>query len=478
MDERTNENTQQGNPRRRKRSQAQIFKEAYLPVIIAGVALILILIFIIGSITRAVQKSKIEKEASIAASESIAAEEARLDTLAQTLLAQAAPFAEAYEYEMALSILNTFDGDMSKYPDLAEKVAEYSSAKATMVAWTDPSKVPNLSFHLLMADPKRAFEHDEYGSAFNRNYVTTGECEKILQQLYDNGYVLVSLDDIVTTETTQSGATVYKAKTLYLPEGKKPIMLTQTNVNYNIYMVDGDGDKLPDKDGAGFASKLVLDASGKILCEMVDSEGNTVTGAYDLVPILDAFVEKHPDFSYKGAKAILALTGYNGLFGYRTYSGAEDDFGADAYNEAVAEATKVAAALRDSGYDFACYTYDNVPYGDYSESMVKNDLGSWVRECVPILGSVNIMAFAQQSDIAGSGNYSGEKYMALMEAGMRYYLGFCTNDRPWASFGPNYFRQGRILVTGSNMAHHANWFEGMFDAEQVLDMEARGEVPA
>jgi len=110
--------------------------------------------------------------------------------------------------------------------------------------------------------------------------------------------------------------------------------------------------------------------------------------------------------------------------------------------------------------------------------MVKNDLGSWVRECVPILGSVNIMAFAQQSDIAGSGNYSGEKYMALMEAGMRYYLGFCTNDRPWASFGPNYFRQGRILVTGSNMAHHANWFEGMFDAEQVLDMEARGEVPA
>ena len=41
-------------------------------------------------------------------------------------------------------------------------------------------------------------------------------------------------------------------------------------------------------------------------------------GKYDLVPILDRFVEEHPDFSYRGAKAILALTGYNGVLGYRT----------------------------------------------------------------------------------------------------------------------------------------------------------------
>lgn len=478
MEEQRNENTRPVNPRRRKRSQAQIFKEAYLPVIIAAIAAILVLVFIIGAISRSVQKNKAEKEASIAASESIATEEARLEAQAETLLAQAAPFASAYEYDMALSILNTFEGDISKFPALSAKITEYSTAKASLIAWTDPSKIINLSFHLLMADPERAFNHDEYGSAFNRNYVTTSECEKILQQLYDNGYMLVSLDDIVTPVTTQSGATAYKAKTLYLPEGKKPIMLTQTNVNYNIYMVDGDGDKLPDKDGAGFASKMILDGNGNVTCEMVDSTGATVTGAFDLVPILDAFVAKHPDFSYNGAKATLALTGYNGLFGHRTYSGAEDDFGEDAYNNAVTEATKIAAALRNNGYNLACYTYENVPYGEYSANMLKNDLNQWVRECLPILGSVDTMVFAQESDIAGSGDYSGDKYDALKEAGLRYYLGFCSNGTPWATVGADHFRQGRILVSGYNMTHHAEWFTDLFDPAQVLDTEVRGQIPS
>lgn len=43
-----------------------------------------------------------------------------------------------------------------------------------------------------------------------------------------------------------------------------------------------------------------------------------VTGAYDAVPRLDAFLEEHPDGCYKGARGIIALTGYNGILGYRT----------------------------------------------------------------------------------------------------------------------------------------------------------------
>ena len=50
MDEQRNEEIRPVNPRRRKRSKMQIFKEAYLPVVIAGAALLLIVIFIIGSI--------------------------------------------------------------------------------------------------------------------------------------------------------------------------------------------------------------------------------------------------------------------------------------------------------------------------------------------------------------------------------------------------------------------------------------------
>ena len=78
MDELTNEVNQAPVRRqRRKRSKFQIFKEAYLPFVIVLLAVILVITFIIGSVSRVNAKKKAEKEASIAASESVALEEAQ-----------------------------------------------------------------------------------------------------------------------------------------------------------------------------------------------------------------------------------------------------------------------------------------------------------------------------------------------------------------------------------------------------------------
>ena len=41
-------------------------------------------------------------------------------------------------------------------------------------------------------------------------------------------------------------------------------------------------------------------------------------GDYDVVPRMDSFIREHPDFSYHNARGTVALTGYNGVFGYRT----------------------------------------------------------------------------------------------------------------------------------------------------------------
>lgn len=477
MEEYLNEPTRPVNPRRRKRSKSRIFKEVYLPVIISGIALLMIVVFIIGAIARGIQKNRAEKEASIQQSISILNEQLRLAEEEKTLLEQAGLLAAGYDYQGAIDVLNTFSGDMEQYPALSAKIAEYENAKNTLVPWNDLSQVPNLSFQMLMANPTQSFQHSIYGSAFNKNYVTITEFSRILDQLYDNGYILVSMGDFVTA-TSENGTITYSPKTLYLPEGKKPLILTQTNVNYNIYIVDGDGDMLPDKNGAGFACRLVLDENEKVTCEMIDPNGQTVTGAYDLVPILDAFIEEHPDFSYRGARAILALTGYNGLFGYRTYLGAEQDFGVDIYNQAVADATKVAKALRERGYELACYTYRNVAYGDYSASMVKDDMTKWLTEAMPIVGQTNIMVFAQQSDILNAEVYSGDKFETLQSGGFRYYLGFCNNGSPWGNVNSNYVRHGRILVSGSNMAYHPDWFADLFDTDAVLDKDIRGQIPS
>ncbi len=462
------------NPRRRKRTKLDNFKESYLPFIIAVATLVFIIVTIIGaSVNHAKRAEKLEqirKEEEIAAQQK---NDALIDE-ATKLLAEADSYAKGYYYDKAIETLQSFSGEIPEFPQLYSTLQNYYYTKANLVEWNDPSEVLNLSFHVLIADPIRAFSDEKYGSSYNRNFVTTDEFRLILEQLYANGYVLVDTDDIVS-QSNSDGTNTFTAKSLYLPEGKKPLILTQTHVNYYIYMTDGnDADTLPDKDGAGFASKLIVDGNGNLLNEMVDKDGNTVTGEYDLVPILNSFIKTHPDFSYQGARAILAVTGSEGVFGYRTNPGAKSTFGA-AYDQEVENAKKVAQALKDSGYDIACYTYDNKAYGEIGAATIQNEMDKWKDEVEPIIGKTDMMVFALESDITKNTPYSGDKFNTLMNAGFRYYFGFCKNGQKWSETESNYFRQARILVTGSNLKYNAVWFKDVLNPVEILS-SLRGTI--
>ena len=308
MDEQLNENPRPQNPRRRRRTQEEIIKENYLPVIIAGVSLLLIVVFIIGAIVRGISYSNAEKESAEAAYQSSVAESQAHAAEAEQLLAQVSVMMANYDYDGALAAMDGFSGDIAQYNQLTALYTQCKSASASAVVWDDPNDVVNLSFHQLIADPKRAFNDNGMGKTYNRDYVTVEEFQRILQQLFENGYVLVSLDDIVEVTTDASGNTTFSAKALKLPQGKKPLMITQTHVNSYYKQVDGDGDFLPDASGDGFASKLMVDENGKVVSELINADGTPAYGAYDLVPVLDAFVSQNPNFSYKGAKAILCVS--------------------------------------------------------------------------------------------------------------------------------------------------------------------------
>lgn len=453
------------NPRRKKRSQMRVFKEVYLPAIIAGVALILIVTFIIGSIVNAVNRNKLEDEAAIKASESEQNEQQRIDNEARSLMNQAAVLAAGYDYEAAATLLDTFSGDMSKYPDMITAKSSYVQMQNQMVEHRDPALIPNLSFHLLIADPVRAFTDKEWGGQYNRNFVTTDEFEKILQQLYDNDYVLVDFDSFL-----QENQDTYFAETIYLPADKKPIMITETMVNYYNYMIDSDDDG---QYGDGFARRLVVAEDGSIQAEMLDASGNTVTGAYDLVPILENFIQAHPDFSYRGARATLAVTGDEGVFGYRINSEVQSTKGQDYYDEQVAGAKTVVQALRDKGYTIASYTYSNKDYYKYTAAQVATEMTNWTNQITPVLGDVDIMVFAQQSDIR---EYSGTKFNTLYDAGFRIFVGKGTT--PWAEIATSntYVHQNRLMVTGNTMAWSSTTFSSYFDSKAILN-SLRGDVP-
>ena len=459
---------------RRKRTKFEIFKEAYLPFVIVALAAILVITFVIGSVSRAVEKNKLEKEASIAASESIALEEAQLQAEATRLLASAKEAADALDYQRAIDLIDTFKGDISKYAELSQKRAEYVQKMSELVIYSDPNTVPHLSFQMLIADPARAFVNEDYGNSYNRNYVTTDEFEKILQQLYDNGYMLVSIYDLVD----RSEGNFY-AGTLRLPVGKKPIVLSQVAANYFTYMTDGDEDGLPDKDGAGFPYCLDLDDSGNFVSKMIDAEGNEVVGNFDFVTILEKFIAEHPDFSYQGARAVLAVTGYDGIFGYRTTPEVRETQGSEYYAQQLSGAQKIVDALKAAGYDLACYSYEHISYGDSAVELINGDLGLWTEQVTPILGDVDILVYPYGDDINSSisSTYDGDKYNALYDAGFRIFVSMDNYVEASAQVTESYFRQTRRWVTGAKMAYASETFEDLFNPAAVLNNQ-RGDVPA
>ena len=416
--------------RKRRKSKKQIFKEKYLPFIILGVSGLLCLSFIFGSISL-----RRERDAAKAKNDRITQ---LLQDEAASLKSRAAAMAAEYDYENAMKTLAGYSGGLASHSELLGLYNGYKAALNDLVVWDDLSKIPNLSFRTLMADLSKAAADPDRGSRYLKNYITTGEFSAILDQLYANGYVLVSLYDFAVPVTNEDGSVGVNRTSIRLPEGKKPIILTQEGVNYYSHM----------ENCGGFADSLAVNASGELTCRLGESEG-----AFDLVPVLNDFLAQHPDFSYEGARATIAVSGFEGLFGMTL--------------DQSAEIQAVADKLRAQGYDIACYTYADMEYADFGAAGVQEDLDKWTAEILPVLGTTDILVYPTGGDIKGQEAYTGSKYDALHGYGFRYFVGV-TNGTQWGMTTGDYARQTRTLVTGANLSDHPDWFDGMFDAASVL----------
>jgi len=260
-----------------------------------------------------------------------------------SVLDQATIMYQQYNYDEAIKLLKKQD-DFTKNKDYMDLAAKCQIAKKSLVEYP-LEKITHVFFHTLIEDTSRAFDGDSKSGNYNQVMTTVSEFNKIIQIMYDKGYVLVSPHDMATVN---KDGTMSRGK-IMVPEGKIPFVLSQDDVSYYHYM-----------DGDGCASKLVLDENGEVKNEYVDADGNVLVGDYDLVPLLDSFIKEHPDFSYHGRKGILAMTGYNGVLGYRTDSAYKtgenlqddqkkflEDHPDFDYDQDVKDATKVADAMKN-----------------------------------------------------------------------------------------------------------------------------------
>ena len=83
----------------------------------------------------------------------------------------------------------------------AEALASFQSQKDSLVA-ADVKNVTHVFFHSLIMDTSKAFDGDSRMEGYNSVMTTKDEFLKILDALYNDGYVLVRIHDIAY-ETTE-----------------------------------------------------------------------------------------------------------------------------------------------------------------------------------------------------------------------------------------------------------------------------------
>lgn len=410
---------------------------------------------------------------------------------AQKMISDAQLLAAGYDYDGAIGMLMSISG-YDTDASIQQMITDYTTQRDACVA-VEPTTVPHIFYHSLLNSTAKAFDVEALGQGavdgYNAWMVTVDEFDKITQRLYDAGYVYVRLRDLVIQTTDADGVVHFTPNTeLKLPEGKKAIVLSVDDCSYYHSYAP-----------ASFPEKLVLDENGEVKCLYTDPAGNTSVGDYDVVPRLNSFLKEHPDGAYHGARGILAMTGYNGVFGYRTdtdyllqenlmedqraWLDSHPDYN---YDQDVADATAIADALKEEGWEFASHTWGHLSVTDKSVDTLRTDNEKWVATVEPITGPVDTIIFAHGNDIGNWEGYSdNEKYDYYNSVGYHFYCNVDGSVPYWVQITDRYVRQGRIDVDGyrlylamngedSSLSELIN-LDGVFNESRPTPVVANGE---
>lgn len=369
------------------------------------------------------------------------------------LIGQANTLAASYDYDGAIDFLKQYK-NYEKHQDIQAAIAGYENTRATLVE-VDITDIPHFFTHPLIYDAKEAFASD-MKTGYQQESLTVDEFNNFLQQMYDNNYVLVSIHDVAPSYKGKDGKRKVRPGKIYLPKGKKAFMFSEDDTNYY--------QRWQQK---GVGSRLVVGEDGKPTCEVDLKDGSKIRGDYDVIPCLDRFIEKHPDFSYRGAKAMIGVTGIEGVFGYRTSKyvlgeyndpkvNSQDDFNPDSKDAKAV--TAVAQAIRDDGYILSSHSFVHGAFysnGEYcSQQYLKYDISRFKNEIASLIGKVDVILYPNGADIEhGEDGWkykmSNPRFKRLYNSGLLYYFNVDTSEEsPWGRIGKNYYRGRRVGLIG------------------------------
>lgn len=255
-----------------------------------------------------------------------------------------------------------------------------------------PQKIEHIFTHELVYDTEKAYaQNNSLRNCFDKDHLTSREFGALLGELYDNGYALVSIKDAVKGVA---------------PKDKRGVTLSFDDMTY-------------DTTGKGSVDKLVI-KDGEV-CDYTRSAEPAITRERECIPILERFIELHPDFSYNGARATICVNGYNGILGYRITPDCKvsDEFMQKERTECAALVEK----LKSLGYDFASHTYYHKYFNSMSEKEIQADIDRWKTYVEPVVGKTDILCYP-----AGEHNAKSQKNELFVKNGFSVFL--CVGSGP------------------------------------------------
>ena len=311
-------------------------------------------------------------------------------------------------------------------------------------------QIYHLFTHCLIADTEIAFsKNNTMREHYDRDCLTVLEFKNILSQLYKNDYILIKPSSIFYNNGDYG-----VKKTLHIPPGKKPLILSFDDVNYD-----------QKKSGKGMVDKIAITTQGDLVTY---TNGNPLPQTNnEFITILENFVKSNPDFSFDGAKGLICLTGYDGILGYRTNKESPNR------EQEIKQAKVVVNKLKQLGWEFASHSYGHYHMKKISNEKFKSDINSWKNEVENIVGKTQIYVYpyGEREVIDSQGNIS-DKHLALEEAGFRLFCGVGIN--PYFSYLPNNLNKkilfmDRTPLDGYTLQNNYQKLSHLFDIKKIYD---------
>lgn len=316
-----------------------------------------------------------------------------------------------------------------------ERAAEKPVSNVKLVEYTGP--VEHIFFHPLIAYPELAFDGDSESKGYNDWFITVQEFKKIIQSLYEKNFILVDIHSVYS-----------ESNKLLLPENKKPLIISVDDMNYYDYMRKN-----------GNVYKLIVDSEGKIAAFSVTPSGEeNISYDNEIVPILDSFIEEHSDFSFKGAKGVIALTGYEGILGYRTNKINSTD-----YESEKQQALSLVNKLKEDGWTFACHGYGHLDANKISYNTLIRDTGRWVNEVEPLTGKTNIYIYPFGSSL----HPNDPKFQYLLKSGFNILCS--VGPTSYVNKTANYVALDRRHIDGISLHYQPSSLLDLFDSRMIID---------